>query len=749
MKKLLLLILFIILHVYSFTQTDVQQDKRVNPVLKQALTQKSGYIVYGRDNSNRFINIAVLNQSSHTMTWFTCHGRLFDSTRLTDPEYEQVTSKQLDPFVLFQHICEEYLVDIAAAKEIYRVSGNNRVIDSLNPNYHALFASASVQTAKTPLQKLIAIGNIRKNILTQLAYLNCANPFGLQDNPLFKANKGLAGTMEKTKDSTVYYNIDPTSAVTKVILYKNSPEKLYVFNRVSEVIDSVPVLSEKYDLLLKEKTDVFLLYRGWLELQWQNTMSNILRQTKGTDKNSAGLYSQANINDIKSVETELYNRLNVIEAKINLLISPEVQSVEQVIYDAYKNETSEINYIPLLGIGYDLLQKRGMKEYELTNHLGNVLVTVTDKKLGYSSNDSTVDYYNADVVNAQDYFPFGMLQPGRSYLSPTEGSRYRYGFNGKEDDNEVKGEGNQLDYGIRVYDPRLGRFLSKDPLQAKFPFYTPYQFAGNKPIWAVDLDGREDYIYNLVAAKNSDGKPILALQFVKKEDYNPIIRKIAELNDIPTTYYVMYNGEQVGTYSSEHEMKLATHGKTVDQLRKIENDRMFRNILGAAILHATESIKPGETPATSKGAAAIEEEAAAQRKASAISEEAGLKKSSSSLSSQPELLGWDELRHRAIMTEEPLSIATSTNGKEFRAVVQNIEAEYGNNFLGVLSDLTKQARTAGATSLEIEGIEITNPKFKKMFSEANGKKLLGYDVTYTQGKSGYGEVTLKKEIPKE
>jgi hypothetical protein len=196
-------------------------------------------------------------------------------------------------------------------------------------------------------------------------------------------------------------------------------------------------------------------------------------------------------------------------------------------------------------------------------------------------------------------------------------------------------------------------------------------------------------------------------------------------------------------------MKLATHGKTVDQLRKIENDRMFRNILGAAILHATESIKPGETPATSKGAAAIEEEAAAQRKASAISEEAGLKKSSSSLSSQPELLGWDELRHRAIMTEEPLSIATSTNGKEFRAVVQNIEAEYGNNFLGVLSDLTKQARTAGATSLEIEGIEITNPKFKKMFSEANGKKLLGYDVTYTQGKSGYGEVTLKKEIPKE
>jgi hypothetical protein len=168
----------------------------------------------------------------------------------------------------------------------------------------------------------------------------------------------------------------------------------------------------------------------------------------------------------------------------------------------------------------------------------------------------------------------------------------------------------------------LGKFLSKDPLQAKFPFYTPYQFAGNKPIWAVDLDGREDIIYNLVNAKNSDGKPVLSLKFVEKRDYNPIIRKVAELNEIPTTYYVMYNGEQVGTYSSEQEMKLATHGKTVDQLRKIENDRMFRNMLGGAILHAHESLKASERAGGAKGAAsAAEEEAAARSKASIIVDE--------------------------------------------------------------------------------------------------------------------------------
>ena len=68
---------------------------------------------------------------------------------------------------------------------------------------------------------------------------------------------------------------------------------------------------------------------------------------------------------------------------------------------------------------------------------------------------------------------------------------YRFGFNGKENDNEVKGEGNQQDYGMRVYDPRLGRFLSVDPLTKSYPELTPYQFASNRPIDANDLDGAE------------------------------------------------------------------------------------------------------------------------------------------------------------------------------------------------------------------------------------------------------------------
>lgn len=83
-----------------------------------------------------------------------------------------------------------------------------------------------------------------------------------------------------------------------------------------------------------------------------------------------------------------------------------------------------------------------------------------------------------------NYYAFGMEMPNRKY---TSSGSYRYGFNGKENDLET----NTQDYGLRIYDGRVARFLSVDPLMAKFPYLTPYQFAGNNPIKFIDLDGAE------------------------------------------------------------------------------------------------------------------------------------------------------------------------------------------------------------------------------------------------------------------
>lgn len=83
-----------------------------------------------------------------------------------------------------------------------------------------------------------------------------------------------------------------------------------------------------------------------------------------------------------------------------------------------------------------------------------------------------------------------MTLPGRTHSS----TAYRYGFQGQEKDDELKGEGNSLNYTFRMHDPRVGRFFAVDPLTPKYPHYTPYSFSGNRVINARELEGLEEKI---------------------------------------------------------------------------------------------------------------------------------------------------------------------------------------------------------------------------------------------------------------
>jgi hypothetical protein len=73
----------------------------------------------------------------------------------------------------------------------------------------------------------------------------------------------------------------------------------------------------------------------------------------------------------------------------------------------------------------------GLKRYEITNHLGNILATISDRKSAILA-EGTFLHWQAEVISTSDYYPFGSTMPGREYSS----SGYRYGFNGKENDRE-------------------------------------------------------------------------------------------------------------------------------------------------------------------------------------------------------------------------------------------------------------------------------------------------------------------------
>jgi RHS repeat-associated protein len=103
--------------------------------------------------------------------------------------------------------------------------------------------------------------------------------------------------------------------------------------------------------------------------------------------------------------------------------------------------------------------------YTLEDHLGNASFTL----------DSS-----GSLTHREEYFPFGETSFG-SY------TKKRYRFCGKERDEES----GLYYYGARYYMPWQCRFVSVDPLAGEYPFYTPYQYAGNQPVIAIDLDGLE------------------------------------------------------------------------------------------------------------------------------------------------------------------------------------------------------------------------------------------------------------------
>jgi len=121
-----------------------------------------------------------------------------------------------------------------------------------------------------------------------------------------------------------------------------------------------------------------------------------------------------------------------------------------------------------------------------TEHLGNVLATVSDVKIQNSSGGVTLDFYTADILNSQDYYAFEMLMPGKIFSN----GRYRFGHNRQEPVNELTGiNGSHYTALTREYDARLGRRWNLEPkLQISISDYGCF---GDNPIYLVGPLGDE------------------------------------------------------------------------------------------------------------------------------------------------------------------------------------------------------------------------------------------------------------------
>ena len=118
-------------------------------------------------------------------------------------------------------------------------------------------------------------------------------------------------------------------------------------------------------------------------------------------------------------------------------------------------------------------------------------VTLSDNKYHYylkdhQGNNRVVINQSGTVEETNHYYPFGGVFASAGNVQP-------YKYNGKEYDGK-KGL-NWYDYGARMYDAALGRFMTVDPLAEKYYPMSPYGYCLNNPIKFIDADGRLPRIY--------------------------------------------------------------------------------------------------------------------------------------------------------------------------------------------------------------------------------------------------------------
>lgn len=222
--------------------------------------------------------------------------------------------------------------------------------------------------------------------------------------------------------------------------------------------------------------------------------------TGGPDGNIQYTYDNQGNRLVKSLESTSISDVYVRDASGNIIVIYKKYAAGDSItervneFDLYGSSRigtlnpNRLNY-NLTGITDSIRTAsfRNLKAYELSNHLGNVLTTISDRKIGQDDiPNGLAEYYIPSVLSKSDYYPFGLEMPGRTMSS----ENHRFGFNGKEKDPAISSLSN-YDYGFRIYNPAIGRFLSVDPLTISYPEWSPYSFAMNRPINGVDLDGKE------------------------------------------------------------------------------------------------------------------------------------------------------------------------------------------------------------------------------------------------------------------
>ncbi len=209
---------------------------------------------------------------------------------------------------------------------------------------------------------------------------------------------------------------------------------------------------------------------------------------------------------------------------------------------------------------------------------------------------------SGEVEQVNHYYPFGGLMGESENLASSQ----RYKYNGKELDRTHGLD--WYDYGARMYDPALARWMVPDPLAEKYYSVSPYAYCGNNPVKRMDLDGR-DWI------EDSNGQAQFDSKWEKHsklpEGYKYLGKSVVLMAENGDIYYGRDDGKELFWYTpggksadlpqettsvnSSNDFK-SIDSKSIDKAMNTLNLVGVANDVKLGLFQIASNVKNGDTP---------------------------------------------------------------------------------------------------------------------------------------------------------
>ncbi|MBL7883998.1 MAG: hypothetical protein JNL69_08000, partial [Bacteroidia bacterium] len=313
---------------------------------------------------------------------------------------------------------------------VYKYDQLNRITESKTynnidlPNNHWLSSGQTISNMYTNNFTYEANGNI----LTQTRYDN----LGAQhDNMVYRYWKDASGDMIHNRlyhvnDNTAYTSLR-TDDIDDQGYYTNHEDSVNVYNNYS------------YDAignLVKDSTEQI----DSIEWTVYGKIKRITRVTGSTKDNLAFDYDASGNRIAKHIldnsnqwkRTTYYvrdaqgNVMSTYEHTIDDTVLSYAQT-EKHLYGSSRlgmdNTENEMLGAVASADATPIPHYQGYKRYELSNHLGNVMSTITDRKIAVDTvGNDTISFYIADIMSQYDYYPFGVIKTNRLCTYDTVGT---------------------------------------------------------------------------------------------------------------------------------------------------------------------------------------------------------------------------------------------------------------------------------------------------------------------------------------